>query len=141
MTVSLIDYDISVETDGASLSVRLPGGAVLTLNNGVINATLPSGDAISFASSVATFAPAFPGKSTYEFNLEDGSAQASRHFLWAAACFRQLRTAFAPILGDPITADLSLTVVSALEKLMEAEASELWLRQAEVKGLKIYKTL
>ena len=77
MTVSLIDYDISVESDGESLTVNLPSGAVLTLSNGVINATVPSGDALSLASSVATFAPAFPGKSTYEFNLSDGSAQAT----------------------------------------------------------------
>ena len=67
---------------------------------------------------------------------EDGTKQASLNFLWAAACFRQLRTAFVPILGDPITADLSLAVVSALEKLMEAEAQELWLSQAEAKAMK-----
>eukprot|EP01043_Picozoa_sp_COSAG02_P030159 COSAG02_NODE_1913_length_10405_cov_3.734330_6_plen_581_part_00 len=67
---------------------------------------------------------------------EDGTKQASRNFVWAAACFHQLRTAFVPILGDPITSDLSLAVVSALEKLMEAEAQELWLSQAEAKGMK-----
>ena len=67
---------------------------------------------------------------------EDGTKQASRNFQFAAACFRQLRTSFVPTLGDPITADLSLTVVSALEKLMEAEAQELWLTQAETKGMK-----
>jgi hypothetical protein len=67
---------------------------------------------------------------------EDGTKQAAGSYLWAAACFRQLRTAFVPVLGDPITPDLSLSVVSAMEKVMEAEAQELWLTKAEAMGMK-----
>ena len=62
---------------------------------------------------------------------EGASGAAAQDYMLAAACFRQLRTNFADKIAEPITQDLSPPVWCALEKLMEAEAQELFLSKAE----------
>ena len=94
--------------------------------------------ALERSATVFNMATAYAAQAARHKQLmsEDGTKQAAGNFLWAAACFRELRTAFVPVLGDPITPDLSLPIVSALEKLMEAQAQELWLTKAEAMGMK-----
>lgn len=64
---------------------------------------------------------------------EDGAKLALAHYSKAAACFGLLHTRFSSVLGEPLTADLTATACRALEKIMLAEAQELYLASAQAK--------